>query len=134
MTENTVPADRVIANNRSLEARMIEHPSMRAAGPYTAIVHRHCNGAAMRAGLHAVKAIYRHVGALTEFPVVCHVAKIPTIVMTTNQASEIGSFHHRATTKCPPFFCNSAVTLLSSLHRSEVKTQPAQQEYMRINS
>lgn len=104
MTENTVPADGVIANNRSLEARMIEHPSMGAAGPYTAIVHRHCNGAAMRAGLHAVKAIYRHVGALTEFPVVCHVAKIPTIVMTTNQASEIGSFHHRATTKCPPFF------------------------------
>jgi hypothetical protein len=63
-----------------------------------------------------------------------HVAKIPTIVMATNHASEIGAFHHHATTKCSLFLGNSPVALLSFSHRLEVKTQPAQQEYIRIKS
>ena len=54
--------------------------------------------------------------------------------ITTNHASEIGAFHHHATTKCSPFLCSSPIALLSSSHRLEVKTEPAQQEYIRIKS
>jgi hypothetical protein len=43
--------------------------------------------------------------------------------MTTNHATEIGTFDHRSTVKCPPFlFCNLAFALLSSVHCLEFLT------------
>ncbi|BAS90929.1 Os04g0609000, partial [Oryza sativa Japonica Group] len=100
--ENAVP-NRVIGCDMPPEARVVEHPGVGITRPDAAVIHRHCHGAtAMRAGLQAIEAIDRHVGALPELPVVRHVAEIPTNVVmaagaaddAAHHAGELGAFHH----------------------------------------